>query len=535
MSGDAGSELLTKVKNSSPPLKERLGRIALLVKPWLLANAADIVIATSLGALTALVVTVNLQGIATGGDAIRKWDFVREWFYSNSFRHAKWDHHMARFGVHWLTYLVQRFIGRGPVMYYLPGLITVTFQTMCVYACGKRLGGRLAGVLAAFFLAYFKPTISAGSQLMPEVFSATYAVLALYLYLRYYDAVGRAKTAWLVAMSVVLFVGYLGKETTVFFYPGFLVAIWLAGGKRVRDIAIFLGIIGLGVLLETACYRLFTDYSSRLAVVEVMHTGDDARAPQNFWELFDRFTKLDQPWKIGMYTFFPIGLGVVAFKKDRRVWAAYAITVGYLLLLTFGVRSLHPFTVWHGLRVRYFDVLSPFVQLFAGLFFALAVQQWLAKSRKGRFAKRFDSPRVAAVATLVLVALAGTTSYAAGSPGRLLRFNARMSDVATDAYVRGLPIVSTRDQRATWVVYAVLIDDKLLARNGVLPPFEDARIVDGYRWWLVRDPARYDLEKLHRLEREHCVVVVTVKKPNPISRMEPKERLPASCDRVLEQ
>jgi hypothetical protein len=535
MSGDAGSELLPKVKNSSPPLKERLGGIVSQVRPWLSANAADIVIATSLAGLTLAVVTLNLQGIATGGDAIRKWEFVREWFYSNSFRHAKWDHHMARFGVHWLTYVVQRFIGRGPVAYYLPGLITVAFQTACVYACGKRLGGRLGGVLAAFLLAYFKPTISAGSQLMPEVFSATYAVLALYLYLRYYDAVGRARTAWLVAMSVVLFVGYLGKETTVFFYPGFVVAIWLAGGKRVRDIGIFLGIIGLGVLLETACYRLFTDYANRLAVVEVMHTGDDAKGPQNFWELFDRFRKLDEPWKIGIYSFFPTGLGVVAFKKDRRIWAAYAITVGYLFLLTFGVRRLHPFTVWHGFRVRYFDVLSPFVELFAGLFLALAVRQWLAQPRKQRFVKRFDSPRVAAVATVVLVALTGTTSYALGDPGRIFRFNARMSEVATDAYVRGLPIVSTRDPRATWVVYAVLIDDKLLARGGILPSFEDAKIVDGSRWWLVRDPPRYDLEKLYMLQRANCVVEVTVKKPSPISKMEPTERLPASCDRLLEK
>lgn len=532
-SGDAGSELLAKVKNSSPALKERLGRLVSVVRPWLFENAADIVIATSLGAMTALVVTLNLQGIGSGGDAIRKWEFVREWFYANSFRHVQWDHHMARFGVHWVTYLVQRFIGRGPATYYLPGLITITFQTVCVYACGKRLGGRLAGVLAAFLLAYFKPTISAGSQLMPEVFSATYAVFALYLYLRYYDAVGRAKTVWLVAMSVVLFVGYLGKETTVFFYPGFVVAIWLAGGKRVRDIGIFVGIIAVGVLLETACYRLFTDYTSRLAVVEVLHTGDDAKAPQDFWELFNRFIKLDEPWKIGIYSFFPMGLGAVAFKKDRRILAAYAVTAVYLFLLTFGVRKLHPFTVWHGLRVRYFDVLSPFVMLFAGLFLALAVQQWLAQRQ--RLAKRFESPRVAALATLVFVALAGTTSYALGDPGKVMRFNSRLSDIVTDAYVRGLPIVSTRDQRATWVVYAVLIDDKLLAKNGVLPSFEEARIVDGNRWWLVRDKARYDLGKLHRLEQANCAVEVTVKKPAPISKIAPTERLPASCDRLLEQ
>ncbi|HVW29351.1 MAG TPA: glycosyltransferase family 39 protein [Polyangiaceae bacterium] len=539
MSGDTTSGELPGVLRNSPSLGARAARVASGVVAWLSENAADIVMATSLGALTALVVTLNLEGIGSGGDAIRKWDFVREWFYANSFRHAAWDHHMARFGVHWLTYLVQRFLGRGPAMYYAPGLITVTFQTMCVYACGKRLGGRLAGVAAALLLAVFKPTISAGSQLMPEVFSATYAMFAFYLYLRYHDAAGRAKTAWLVAMSVVLFVGYLGKETTVFFYPGFVVAIWLGGGKRVRDVGIFVGVIGLGVLLETACYRAFTEYANRMAVIVANHTPDDNAGPRDFWELFNRFVKLDEPWKIGIYTFLPIGFTVAVFSKSRRVWAAYAVTMGYLFLLVFGVRRLHPFAVWHSFRVRYFDVLAPFVQLFAGLFVALLARELLSQSGKAqaRFVKRFDSSRWAASAVVVLVALFGTVSYAIAAPhlsDHVFKFNAEISDIATDAYVRGLPIVSTRDPRATWVVYSVLIDDKLLAKHGKLPPFDDVKIVDGDRFWLVKDRDRYDLDKLRRLQRARCVVEVTVKKPAPISVVRPMHRLPASCDRLVE-
>ena len=538
MSGDVTSDELAQPAKASPALRERLARLSSRVLPWLSANAADIVIATALGALTALVVALDLEGIGSGGDAIRKWEFVREWFYKNSFRHAPWDHHMARFGVHWLTYLVQRFLGRGPAMYYAPGLITVTFQTMCVYACGKRLGGRLAGVLAAFFLAYFKATVNAGSQLMPEVFSATYAMLALYLYLRYYDAAGRARTGWLVAMSVVLFAGYLGKETTVFFYPGFIVAIWLAGGKRVRDIGIFLGIVGLGVMLETACYRAFTDYANRMAVIVVNHKPEDPKGPRDFMELFNRFVKLDEPWKIALYSFLPIGLATVAFAKNRRVWAAYVVTVGYLFFLTFMVRQLHPFAVWQSFRVRYFDVLSPFVQLFAGLFVALVARELAGERTRPKWVRRFDSPRWAAGLVVFLVVLAGGASYAAAAPDlpdHVLRFNAEMSDVATDAYVRNLPIVSTHDPRATWVVYAVLIDDKLLAKNGKLPPFDDVKIEEGQRWWLVKDRDRYDLDKLHRLQRAHCAVEVTVKKPAPISAMHPMKRLPASCDRLAEE
>jgi len=248
--------------------------------------------------------------------------------------------------------------------------------------------------------------------------------------------------------------------------------------------------------------------------------------------------KLDEPWKIAIYSFFPAGLGAAVFAKNRRVWAAYAVTMGYLFFLVFAVRRIHPFAVWQSFRVRYFDVLSPFVELFAGLFLAIIVRELLGERAKTRWVARFDSPRWASCAVVLLVALAGTASYAAAAPDlpdHVLRFNARMSEIATDAYVRNLPIVSTRDKRATWVVYAVLIDDKVLAKNGKLPPFDDAKIEDGERWWLVRDPEKYDLDKLHRMQRAHCVVEVTVKKPAPISSMRPMRRLPASCDRLAER
>ncbi len=519
--------------------KERALHVARLVLAWLAENAYDLVIASSLAALTALVVVLDLEGIGTGGDAIRKWDFVREWFYSNSFRHVPWDHHMARFGVHWLTYLVQRFFGRGPAMYYVPGLITVSLETACVYACGKRLGGRLAGVLGAFLLIYFKGTVRSGSQLMPEVFSATYAMVALYLYLRYYDAVGRRRTAWLVAMSVVLFAGYLAKETTVFFYPGFIVAVWLAGGKRYRDVGILLGIIALGGLLETLCYRTFTGYANRMAVIVVNHKPEDPKGPRNFMELFNRFPRLDEPWKVTFYSFLPIGIAVATFAKNARVWAVYVITAGYLFFLTFMVRQWNPFAVWQSFRVRYFDVTAPFIELLVGLFLAMILRELLGRFTDRPRVKRITgSPRWAAVTVLVLVGVAGWVSYSAAAPGledHVLRYNAQISAVATDAYVRNLPIVSTRDPRATWVVYAVLIDDKLLARDGKLPPFDDVKIEDGGRWWLVKDPSRYDVEKLHRLQRARCVVEVTVNAPGPISNVRPMKRLPAACDRIAEE
>src|SRR5690606_40524028 len=66
-------------------------------------------------------------------------------------------------------------------------------QAPLVYVIRKRIGGRVAGILAALLLVYFDPMIRQGSQLLPEVFSATYALGALYLYVRATEAHGRRR------------------------------------------------------------------------------------------------------------------------------------------------------------------------------------------------------------------------------------------------------------------------------------------------------------------------------------------------------
>ena len=61
-------------------------------------------------ALVALFLFVHrrLDGLDVGGDAVSKWQFVRQWSYANDFSAAKWDHHMTRFGVNAVTWLVQK-------------------------------------------------------------------------------------------------------------------------------------------------------------------------------------------------------------------------------------------------------------------------------------------------------------------------------------------------------------------------------------------------------------------------------------------
>src|SRR4051812_3916920 len=89
-----------------------------------------------------------VDGIDVGGDAITKWQFVRQWSYANDFKNVPWDHHMARMGVNVVTWLVQKTVGTNWRAYYVGPMFMVALQLPFVYLLAKRLAGRLAGVLA---------------------------------------------------------------------------------------------------------------------------------------------------------------------------------------------------------------------------------------------------------------------------------------------------------------------------------------------------------------------------------------------------
>jgi len=511
---------------------------------WLAANAPDIAIAITLGALAALVAVLKLDGIGTGGDAMRKWNFVRQWFHGTSFRHYDWNHHMARFGIHWVTFLVQAIGGRGVNTYYVPGLIAGGVQVACVYACGKRLGGRFTGVLAAIFLAYFKGAIRASGQLMPEVFSGMYALMAFYLFLRYERAEGRRRTAWLAGMAFVLFVAYLAKETNIFFYPGFGLAILVANRGRgfraaLKDIVIVSAIILSGALLETAAYSYFTDYAHRLAVVRADHSPTEEDGPKNFWDVFDRYSKLEEFWKFAFYSFLPMGLAVVAFYKNVRVTALYAVTAGYLFLLTFCIARLEPFALWLSFRTRYFDAMSAFILLFAALFITLLGRELFRRYAEKPWARRLQlSPWASALAVLVLSLGAAGLSYAEAAPKlskHPFAFNKKVSRIAADAYRRNLPIMAVKDNRAAMVFHMVFVNDKVLAPGAELPLFGDIRRNYRGHWWFAKDPDVYDDAAFSRMISEHCVFEVTVKAPRPVSKVNWMEPLPESCDALVPQ
>jgi hypothetical protein len=523
---------------------EALGRrMRSHIAAWSKKNGQDAIILTAIGLLAVLVLVIRCEGVSSGGDAIYKWNFVRQWFYKNDFRHAKWDHHMARFGVNAISYLVQCIAGRGPNAYFVSPIGAGVVQALFVYACGKRLSGRGAAVVSALMLIFFKDTARAASQILPEVFSGTYAIVAAYFYLRYTDAQGRRRLAWLAALSIALFWDYLAKETSVFFIPGFAVALWLASERmstRARDIAILVAIFCAGLALETGIIRAFTEYPHRFAMVVENHIpGENAYEAKHWWQLFVRYEKLEWSWKLCFYFFLAASIGVVGVARNFRTTAFLAITFSYFFFLTFLVRGINPILLWQAFRPRYLDPTIPFVSIINGMFVTQAAigvyerhkDRWLP--RKLALLARFPATVVIAIALLL-----GYETYANAKPDldqNALVVNLKMSRIANNAYRRNLPIVATgHDQRGVWVAYAVLIDDRKEARRGVLPAYAEVKRTEGRRDYLVRDPSVYTGDMVSELLATGCAITVKTGAGGPVV-MRPMEPLPADCDKELEK
>ncbi len=515
----------------------------------LASSSQDAVAALSLAVLCLAHRIETLEPVNTGGDAARKWEFVRQWFFPHDFAHAEWNHHMTRFGVLVPAYVSQRIFGHGLRAYYAAPLCACMVQVICVYACGKRLMGRLTGGLAALLLIYTSLMATAGSQLLPDLFTGTYGIAMVYLFLRYTDAEGKARWAWLVASALTAFVGYLAKETMVFFYPGMAIAIWLAAreGNRssfrplIASLALFFGVLLIGLLLETLAYRIFTDYHSRAAIVVASHIGngdEGGRADTTFWKLFDRYLHIDKGWVLAFYVFLPCWLGVLGFAKNYRVRAMLAVVASFFFFLTFLVRGIHPLLLWQRYMSRYLDPAAPFVKLVTALFVALVAEQlWAERGSGVVWQKLALVPRYGGLLVIGLCTVLTAWSYSElrESGSQTFKTGSELSELANDAYARNLPIVIRRPRnggqvyaRDVLALYAIYIDPKPLLRGGRLPSFDEAKRVSGSLTYLVQNPRSYDIAKVDRMMEAGCAL--EVREISAFMTAAPWETLPASCD-----
>jgi len=462
---------------------------------------------------------------------------------------------MARMGVNAVSWLVQRIFGHSWRSYAIGPFFMAALQVPLIYAIAKRLGGRLAGVLGVLLITDLAMVHRSASQVLPDGYAGTYAILAAYLYLRFVEAPEARKQQRLIELSFAVFLGYLGKETFCFFFPGFVLAVWLVR-RRPRDVLIFLGVLSLGFLLETACYSLFTDYSSRYAVIHGTHLVENADAEVStltFWDLFQRFEEMHSSSKYLMFFALASALWLATLRKEKQLEgrAIALIGVSHIVCITFMIRSLHPLDVWQGFDPRYMEPATPFLGVYAGVLLAQAATELYALlSPKPEVLARFGpgaGPACAAVWSLSLIGVAAlaTDSYQHHHP--VLDGYVRgkeIADLVNRTYDRNLPILErSRRAKVLTAVYDVYLDDRRLAKAGKLPNLDEVAIVHGGSTVLLKDPSAYGRQTLAQLMDAGCYVDLkpgggrapgtrdhraSIRIANPGT-----AQLPDSCDAVL--
>jgi hypothetical protein len=321
------------------------------------------------------------------------------------------------------------------------------------------------------------------------------------------------------------------KESNLLFTPAVLGLVWLSR-RSFKEAAIFCAILGAVLVLETAGYALFTDYSSRMAIVQEAH----GELSVSFLELFDRFLKLEPTWQMLFWLWVPSVLWL-AGSPDKRLRPIVVLPVVFVLLLTFLVRRVDPIVLWVSFKSRYFAAVAPFWALAIGLTAAEAVRRiWARHARASWQVIPAHLSRHGSTWTLALCISLGVLTYlVAGGSGGTVATERRRASILNDAYRRNLPIIEhSRKPRGLKTLYSIHLNDKYLvqaraAKGGRLPNLDQAihfaKRSEAYSY-LVRDPKAYKRGELKKLVRAGCFIRVS---PKSSLRLSADQKLPAHC------
>jgi len=491
------------------------------------------------------------EEVEFGGDAVEKWQFARQWSWQNHFQ-GKWTHHMTRMGVNALSWLVQKLFGRSWHSYSYGPFLMAALQVPFVYATARKLAGRWAGVIGVLLIMYLPMVHRSASQVLPDGYAGTYGIIGAYLFFRWADA--PVRTPRLVTIAICCFFGYLAKETFFFFFPGFVISIWLQR-RRVRDAIVYLGVLLAGFLLETASYALFTPFSSRWAAIHSTHGAGDDWVEVGFWDLFKHFHELHDGSKYLMFFGFAAGLWLIAFPRENHGHGRglALICFSQILGVTFVVRDINPIKIFQGFDPRYLEPATPFLGALAGTYLGVVIcvgwsrltrdwnQGWLSYGPSGRAWYQTGW------ATL-LVALFAVSTYRYQKRRPPLDGFARGREIArlaNDTYERNLPLLENGGRaKVLTAIYDVYLDDQKLARDGVLPNFEEVSGRHGRFTFLLKDPKPYRKGTLAKLIDEGCYMEVDngpARNPGTRDRRasikidHPDELLPSRCDELLRE
>lgn len=277
------------------------------------------------------------------GDPLGHWRRTK--MFWAGFAPLSFTHQDARFALYLPIYLVHFLFGDHPTLYYLfPVAVNLILLTLVFHVTRTTLGLRQA-VAATIMAIFFPQLIRGGSQILPGIYESA-AVMAVMYFLLAPPKKLSSNTAVGLA-GVCLFIGYLSKIQVAFYGPGLALALWLHSKKLSRAIWFC---AGYGILLvgETLLYlstsstplsRINTLFPKTLNVNQYIQ--QHIPADFGFINLFDRYLELPSYW-LGLFiitTFAPIFL----WKRLKPVVKiVYIAMISFLLIMTFGLRSIDP-------------------------------------------------------------------------------------------------------------------------------------------------------------------------------------------------
>ena len=380
------------------------------------------------------------------------------------------------------VYPIQRVFGSHGESYYIGPVLAATLFTIFMFFTARRIAGYPGAIFAALCSILFDQMEHAGSQLNPEGFECLYGALSLYCLVRFHAAhhaaADRARTGWLVATGVSMFLLYLTKEPNVFMYPGYALAVWMVS-RRLRDVVV-LASVPLGLfLLETALYAAFTEFEKgRMQIVSASYSAQEKRPwlrNTTFFGLFRRFVVVKDSWKMALYPFFVLWPALFFWRRIKpEARLIVPVAFSFLAGITFYIRGINPIQAGTLFHQRYLAPVIP------GMFLTLAVVVDAVVSalfervpKRDVIAPILMRLRVPAVA-LVLGAFAlwywVDRSPRKSAGPRILR---EQTEIFNRAYAAGVPIVAKRVRSYEYKVpfsihHIMLSDENLLQPDGTL-------------------------------------------------------------------
>jgi len=307
----------------------------------------------------------TLPMIETGGDAVGRWYRIKGLI--GGWEPWIWNHHTARFGVNIPVILVQLLLGPSVVYYYVPTLLVFVFSVFLVFQIGLKVSGRATAVLASALYILFPAMIRNGAQLLPNVYTACFILLTVWLILIAVES-QRRKTLLFVLAASAMFLTYGTKVQALFFLPGILVAIFVLENYRWKHVVIFAGSLAAMYVVEHLLLLANGFDLGRFQVISSSFGVPPGVKSRNFsgvLSLFERYTVLRGEWGPLLLLFGASTIYLIYNRLNvpRNLKAVLLVTLSFFFFMTFSVRSLDPLLPVQSYHDRYLIEAIPLVCL----------------------------------------------------------------------------------------------------------------------------------------------------------------------------